>query len=338
MRLQTYKGLIVSAVILLVILVTGTIGYWLITDKEYSLLDTLYMTFITITTIGFTEIVKDPSASFRAFTMFIAISGIGVIAYTLTNLAALLIEGELTKSFWRRKMEKTAMNLKEHYIVCGLGRVGLYIVNELSATKRPRVLVDVSMNKIENSSEALRGEIFVEGDATNENTLLKAGIKNAKGVFAVTDDDNQNLVVSLTAKQLNPKVRVVARCGNLENREKLRRAGADAVVSPSFIGGMRMVSEMVRPTAVSFLDMMLHDKEQNLRVEEVYVPDSFVGKTISALNLKQHHNLLLLAVATRECWTYNPPDNHVLKPGSSFVFMTTPEGRLELEKLFSHDT
>jgi voltage-gated potassium channel len=98
-----------------------------------------------------------------------------------------------------------------------------------------------------------------------------------------------------------------------------------------------MVSEMVRPTAVSFLDMMLHDKEQNLRVEEVPVPDSFVGQTISALNLKQHHNLLLLAVATKECWTYNPPDNHVLKPGSIFIFMTTPEGRHELEKLCSHD-
>lgn len=296
------------------------------------------MTFITITTIGFGEIIEvSGHPGTRAFTIFVAISGIGVIAYTLTNLTALIVEGELTKSFWRRKMEKTARELKEHYIVCGLGRVGLYIVNELSATKRPRVLVDVSRDKIENSSEALRGEVFIEGDATNENTLLKAGIKNAKGVFAVTGDDNQNLVVSLTAKQLNPKVRVVARCGNLENREKLRRAGADTVVSPGFIGGLRMVSEMVRPTAVSFLDMMLYDKEQNLRVEEVSVPDSFVGKTLSALNLKQHPHLLLLAVATKEGWTYNPPDNHVLQPGSTFICMATPEGRHELEKLCSPD-
>jgi voltage-gated potassium channel len=337
MHLQVYRRLIVAAILLLTILMIGTVGYWLITDREYSLLDTFYMTFITITTIGFGEILGESHSGIRAFTIFIAICGIGVIAYTFTSLTALIVEGEVTKSFWRRRMEKTARELKEHYIVCGLGRVALYIVNELSATKRPRVIVEVSKDKIENPSEELRGEVFVEGDATNENTLLKAGIKNARGVFAVTGDDNQNLVMSLTAKQLNPRVRVVARCNNLENREKLIRAGADAVVSPGFIGGMRMVSEMIRPAAVSFLDMMLRDKEQNLRVEEVPVPECFVGKTISALNLKQYRSLLLLAVATKEGWIYNPPDNHVLKSGSIFICMTTPEGRQELEKLSSPD-
>jgi voltage-gated potassium channel len=156
---------------------------------------------------------------------------------------------------------------------------------------------------------------------------LKAGIEKAKGLFAVTGDDNQNLVVSLTAKQLNPNLRVVARCNEIKNSEKMKKAGADAIVSPTAIGGLRMASEMVRPTVVSFLDIMLRDREKSLRVEELPVPDSFVGKPVSALNLKRHADALLLAVKTGEDWVYNPSENYVITAENTLVFMTTPEGR-----------
>ena len=141
-------------------------------------------------------------------------------------------------------------------------------------------------------------------------------------------------MITITAKQLNPNVRVVARCNEIRNSEKMKKAGADAVVSPGFIGGLRMASEMIRPTAVSFLDTMLRDREKNLRVEEIPVPDTFIGKAISALNLKRHPHTLLLAVKTREDWIYNPPDDYVIKPGNTLVFMITPEVLRELERIF----
>lgn len=330
---QILRKFIWPGAILVAILVTGTIGYWFIGGRHYSFMDTLYMTVITISTIGFSEVIDlSGNPIGRAFTMFVAISGIGLLAYAVTNVTALLVEGELTDSFRRRKMDKMASNAKAHYIVCGLGSVGLHIVSELYATKRPHVIVDIDKNKIDKALESFQGEVFIEGDATHNDTLLKAGIETAKGLFAVTGDDNQNLVVSLTAKQLNSKVRVVARCNEIKNSEKIKRAGADAVVSPGLIGGLRMASEMIRPTVVSFLDIMLRDKEKNLRVEEVSVSDQFVGKAISALNLKKYPHTLLLAVKAKGDWIYNPSDNYVIQPQDSLVIMTTPEERNELEK------
>jgi voltage-gated potassium channel len=326
-----YRRFVWGAVILLAIVLIGTVGYWFIGGRQYSFVDTLYMTVITITTIGFEEVIDlSGNVGGRIFTIFIAISGIGIMAYIVTNITALVVEGELTESFRRRRMEKIAGNYKGHYIVCGLGRVGCYIANELHATRRPHVIVDVNKKDTESSLESFRGEVFIEGDATDSNTLLRAGVEKAAGLFAVTGDDNQNLVATLTAKQLNPKLRVVARCNDMRNTEKMKKAGADAIVSPSAIGGLRMASEMVRPTVVSFLDTMLRDREKNLRVEELPVPESFVGRPISALNLKRLSHVLLLAVRTKGDWVYNPSESCVIDKENTLVFMTTPEGRDEL--------
>jgi voltage-gated potassium channel len=326
-----YRKFAWAGAILIAIILIGTVGYWFIGGRQYSFVDTLYMTVITITTIGFTEVIDlSGNAGGRIFTIFIAISGIGIMAYIVTNITALVVEGELTESFRRRKMERIADNYRGHYIVCGVGRVGCYIASELHATKRPHVIVDLNRKSIESSLESFRDEVFIEGDATDSNTLLRAGVEKAAGLFAVTGDDNQNLVVSLTAKQLNPRLRVVARCNDIRNTEKMKKAGADAVVSPSAIGGLRMASEMVRPTVVSFLDTMLRDREKNLRVEESPVPESFVGRPISALNLKRFSHALLLAVKTGENWVYNPSESYVIDRENTLVFMTTPEGRDEL--------
>lgn len=292
------------------------------------------MTVITISTIGFGEIIDLSGNTLgRIFTIFIAISGIGVLMYVVTNLTALVVEGGVRDSFRRRRMEKMADNAEDHYIVCGIGSVGLHIVSELYATKRPHVIVDIDKRNIEKALELFRDEIFIEGDATDNSVLVKAGIEKARGLFAVTADDNQNLVMSLTAKQLNPKLRVVARCNDMRNSDKIKKAGADAVISPGFIGGLRMASEMIRPMVVSFLDIMLRDREKNLRIEEACVPDYFVGKAISALNLKKYPHTLLLAVKTKEDWTYNPPDTYIIQLENTLVSMATPEGRDELEGL-----
>jgi voltage-gated potassium channel len=332
---RVYRKFIWAGAILAAIVVIGTVGYWFIGDRQYSFVDTLYMTVITITTVGFEEVVNlSGNPTGRIFTIFIAVSGIGIMAYIVTNLTALIVEGELTKSFRRRRMEKTAGSYRGHYIVCGLGRVGCHIANELHATRRPHVVVDINKDHIEKSLVSIQDEVFIEGDATDGDTLLKAGIENAAGLFAVTEDDNQNLVLSLTAKQLNPRLKVVARCNDTKNVERTKRAGADAVVSPTAIGGMRMASEMLRPTVVSFLDVMLRDRERNLRVEEFLVPDSFVGQPISALNLKRFSRSLLLAIRTAKDWVYNPPESHVIDRNNILVIMTTPEERDELTRFF----
>ena len=311
----------------------GTLGYWFLGGKQYSFVDCLYMTIITVTTIGYGEIIDmSGNPAGRIFTIFLAVSGIGIVTFILTNLTAFIVAGEMSNAFRRRKMEKSISRLSQHYIICGVGEVGSHVLRELAATGRPHVVIDIAKDKIERNRAHFEGLLSIEGDATDGDVLLSSEIEKAKGLFAATGDDSRNLVIALTAKQLNPRVRVVARCHDLRNMEKMKKAGADAVVSPSFIGGLRMASEMVRSTVVSFLDTMLRDKEKNLRVEEVTVPESFVGKPITALNLKDYPDILLLAVKTGKDWLYNPPVHYDLKPGSVLILMTTPE---ELRKFES---
>jgi voltage-gated potassium channel len=323
-----------SGIILVAIILIGAVGYWLIGGGKYPFFDCLYMTFITIATIGYGEVIDIAgNVGARVFTMIIAVAGIGVLAYLVTNLTAAIVEGELTKSFRRRKMEKQAAKARGHYIVCGVGWAGLHIINELRETKRPHVIIDVSREKMDKSLEAMPGEIFIEGDATDNDTLVRAGIDKASGIFAVTGDDNQNLVICLTARQLNPEIRVVAQCNETKNAEKIKKAGADAVVSPGYISGMRMASEMVRPTVVTFLDKMLRGKEESLRVEEVPMPPDMVGKALSFISWHKYPRTLLLAVKKGEEWVYNPSrQDYIIRPEDRLIVMTTPEERGNLER------
>jgi voltage-gated potassium channel len=320
---------------LIATLLVGTLGYAVLSKGQFSIVDCLYMTVITVTTIGYGEIIDlSHNPAGRIFTMFIAFSGIGIATYLFSNITALMVEGRLKEVFWRRRMEKEINMLRKHYIVCSCEDVGFYIINELYLTKRPLVIVDVDKPKIERALKTFQGLLYVEGDATDSDVLLRSGIREAAGLFAVTGDDNQNLVISLTAKQLHPGVKVLAKCNDLKNLEKIKKAGADAVVSPSFIGGLRIVSEMVRPTAVSFLDVMLRDREKNLRIEEIPVPSSFAGRPIRTLNFTQHPHFLLLAVKKKEEWIYNPSKDFILEVGDILILMTTPEERIRLDEIF----
>jgi voltage-gated potassium channel len=325
-----------AGIAVLAILVAGTVGYRVIGGEKSSLVDCLYMTMITITSIGYGEIIdlsNNPGG--RIFTMFIAVAGIGVLGYILMNATAFVVEGRINEAFWRKRMEKTISNLKKHYIICGVDGVGFYILSELHATGRPYVLVDLQRKPIDRALEFFPGQFFIEGDPTDDATLMKAGIGVAEGIFAVTGDDNQNLVISLTAKQLNPQLRVVACCNDIKSTEKIKKVGADAVVSPSYIGGLRMASEMIRPAVVSFLDIMLRRKDENMRVEEVMVPQHLIGVSISKLDLKKYPSLLLLAVKSGDDWLYNPPREHVMKSGDVLIFMATALERSEIETALS---
>src|SRR4030042_331221 len=193
-------------ILLLGVVAVGPFGYGLIGGGKYPLFDCLYMTVITITTIGYGEVIDiSGNTGARVFTMFIMVAGIGTLAYLLTSVTALVVEVELTKSFRRRRMEKIAGKASEHYIICGIGWVGQHIINEIGETRRAHIIIDSDKNNIEKSLKAMPDEVFIEGDATDNDTLFKAGIERASGVFAVTGDDNQNLVICLTARQLTPE-------------------------------------------------------------------------------------------------------------------------------------
>ncbi len=324
------KRFLGAGVILALIMSLGTVGYWLIGHGQYSLLDCFYMTFITVATIGYSEVIDlSHSSAGRIFTMFIALTGIGVLTYCLSMFTALVVEGELRETFKRKKMEKLIKKLHGHYIVCGMGRVGFHVVTELRATQRPHVIIDMDERK----GEEMADEIILKGDATDELTLQHAGIERAAGLFAATGDDSRNLVISLTAKQLNPQIRVVVRCHEPRNIEKIKKAGADAVISPDHIGGLRMGAEMFRPAVVSFLDVMLRDQEKNVRFEEIRVAQRFVGRPLSELKLWRYANTILVGVKTKTGWIYKPEEGYMLAPDHALVIITNPEDRQALEAL-----
>ncbi len=329
---RVYLSFAWSAVAMMLILTIGTVGYRIIGGPEYSWVDCFYMTFITVATIGFGEIVDlSESPGGRLFTVFIAIAGIGTMTYMLSTLTAFILEGDINQVWRRNKMQNKITKLKDHYIVCGVGRVGSNVAHELVMTGRHCVVVDTELPHIESYLFRHPEQLYLHGDATDNDILLSAGIMHARGVFAVATDDSQNLVISLSSKQLNPKLRVVARCHDVKNVEKTRRAGADEIVSPDFTGGLRIVSAMVRPHVVSFLDDMLKS-EDNLRMEEIVVTSGFSGKSLSMLYFASN-DYIVLAVRQDGQWVFNPSSQHVVHEGDVLMVMTTPHGRTRLEQL-----
>lgn len=329
---KTIRHLFFAFLALAVVMSIGTLGYRWLGDGRYSWLDCFYMTFITFTTIGYNETVDVTAHEYgRLFTIFIGITGIGVLGYVLSTVTAFMLESDLNSSWRRKKMKQKIAQLKDHYIVCGIGMVGSNVANELNLAGRDCVIVDANMSAIHHYLESNPDQLWIHGDATGDDVLLAAGVRNARGVFAVAHDDSMNLVISLSAKQLNPSLRVVARCHELKNVEKTRRAGADEVISPDFTGGQRLVSAMLRPRVASFLDDMFKS-DDHVRFEEIMVPVSLEGQALSVL-YHGNQDSLVLAVQHGGDWLFNPSSLHVLHGGDVLMVMATAEGRIRLEQL-----
>ena len=324
-------SIIVALASFSVVLVAGTFGYKQFAGDEATWVDALYMTFLMVATIGYgagVDIYHHPER--ELFTIAVAFSGLGIITYFFSSVTALVLASDFDKSMRRRRMDKMMKKVHGHYIVCGFGRVGHNVASELEATNHHYIAIDEDPEPLESYAEKKAGLLYVQGDASDDDVLISANIDAAKGVFAVTGDDSRNLMISLTAKQINPATRVVARCNDLRNVEKMRKAGADSIVSPNFTGGMRIASAMLRPHVVSFLDEMLRSVHK-LRIEEVVVPDDFADRPLATLRRLRSDNYVLLAVRTRSGWEFNPPSDFILKPGFTLIAMATPHGRIELE-------
>jgi voltage-gated potassium channel len=314
------------------VMAVGTAGFMYYGGPKYGVLDALYMMWITVFTVGYGEIVdleKNPAG--RVFNMIIATIGMGIIAYLWARLAAFIVESNIDQLFRRRRMLDRISKVSGHYIVCGAGRVGANVLQELVTTGRDSVVIEPAAEALEQMQKKHPRQLHLQGDGASDELLLAAGIKRAVGVFAVSGDDSKNLVITLSARQLNPRLRIVARCHDVGFVDKIRRVGADDIVSPDFTGGLRIASSMLRPAVVSFLDEMLRT-DQGLRVEEVAVPQSAADRRLSEL-APSDEQYIVLALRREGRWEFNPRADSPVRAGATLVVMTTPEGRAKLERL-----
>ncbi|HEY83569.1 MAG TPA: hypothetical protein G4N96_00440 [Chloroflexi bacterium] len=316
---------ILKAVILLfIVALLGTAGYYYL--EGWALLDGFYMTIITMTTIGFGEVAPLSKAG-RLFTIFLSLTSVGIAGYSVSAVAAFIVEGDFQKIIRGRKMRKEIDKLRDHIILCGTGRVGLQTAIEFHKTNTPFVVVDQDQAAIE---EILRlGEIpYLVGDATKDETLLLAGIERAKGVIVALCDDKDNAFVTLSARSLNANLRIVARLTNEENAAKLRKVGADNVVSTNVLGGLRLASLMIRPSVVTFLDEMLRVTGQTLRMEEVLLQegDGLVGSSLIEADIGRKTGLLVVAIkGQRDSYYFNPRGATSLSSGDTLIVLGTSE-------------
>ncbi len=319
------KRLVVALALLAATIVIGTFGYRALTYGHYDWLTCLYMTVITLATVGYGEVIDTslyPAA--RIFTIVFILSGMGILLYSVSTATAIMVEMDLRDVFKRRKMIKDIKLLRNHFIVCGAGSIGACIAHELSRTGTNFVIIERDPERIEAARKF--GDVFhIQGDATDDEVLLRAGIDRAAGLAAALSTEKDNLFLTLTARQLNPSIRIVARGLDEAVDRKLRKAGADAVVSPTTIGGLRMVSELIRPAVVSFLDTMLRDPSRTIRFEEIHItPESkFRGHAIKSTGLRDESNLLIVAVRAPDSpsFIYSPPADTVLTEGMTLVVL-----------------
>jgi voltage-gated potassium channel len=307
------------------VFISGSAGYYILYGGREKFMDCMFMTVISLTTVGYGEIVPvsgNPTA--QIFTMILVTFGMGVILYAISTLTALLIEGQLTDILRKEKMEKTIQKLSQHYILCGGGETGRPLLKELIKNQESAVLVESDKSRIDLCKEILPTLLYIEGDASDDQNLFKAGIEKAAGIIISLPSDKDNLYITMTARMINPKIRIVSRMTDPRIEPKLRKAGADGVVSPNIIGALRMASEMIRPAAVDFLDKMLRTNDGNLRIHELNISDTspISGKTIQESDLRNKFNLLVLgAKGLKGEISFNPPPSLVLTPGATLIVM-----------------
>ncbi|HEY2367900.1 MAG TPA: potassium channel protein [Polyangiaceae bacterium] len=336
---KSVKRLAYAAVLLIGLVLVGSGGYFALGDGRWTFGECVYMTVITLSTVGFGELARMgevPGA--RTLTIMLIIGGVGTLAYVQANVTAVLVEGAIGQALRRNRMRKKIEALSGHIVVAGSGSTGKHVIEELIATKTPFVVIDRNQEHLHRISEVMMGGdmLFVHGDATEDHVLLLAGVERSAGVVAALTHDKDNLFVTLSARSLNGAARIVSKVTEDEAAPKMLKAGATSVVSPTQIGGRRMASELIRPEVNEFLDQMLRDKDKSLRLEEVTVPKSspYVGHALRDAPIRKETNLLVIAVRqpTRE-FVYNPEPDFVLEAGMTLVVMGAADGVKKLRSL-----
>lgn len=308
-------------------------GYRVLGGPKVTLLDSVYMAVITLAGVGYGEIIDTShNPTLRLFNMFVVSVGVMITVYVFSVVTAFLVEGEIHNLFWRRKMQKRIGNLKEHFIVCGLGDTGRYAVEELHKTGTPFVVIESREENIQRFKDHESGSykeiLYVVGDSTDEVSLDAAGVERARCVIAAVQSDKDNLVTTVVVRQKNPRARIVARCTDIKFADRVLRAGANTAVSPNAIGGLRLASEALRPHVTSFLDLMLREKSRTLRIDEIEIGDNspWCGKSLEEIHFRSRYHLMALAVKTttgehRHDFMVNPAENLNLQAGTVVIVM-----------------
>jgi len=326
---EAYEELYWSTIGFVIVVIIGTLGYPLLV-QDITLFDAFYMTIITISTIGYGEMFDlTGNIPARIFTICLAFVGVAILTYFLSYITAALLEGQINKSFKIARMENKIDKMVGHYIVCGLGRVGHYIVEDLEDDNVELVCADRAEEKVARIHKEFSHIPVLIGDCTQDDFLIKLGIKKASGLFVATRDDNANLMIVLTARQLNPYINIAAICHFKSHESKLKAVGANSVILPSEMGALRMASEMLKPNVTTFLDILLLDEEKNLNIEEIKMGIACAGKTLG--NFVKQQDGLILGVKENKEWKFNPTLDYCLTTDSIIVMVTTPQKRRAIE-------
>jgi voltage-gated potassium channel len=325
-----------SLAVLGAVLVVGTIGYRLI--ERLSWLDAAYMTVITVATVGYGEVHRLSDAG-RVFTMAVIVMGVGTGAWAATRAVEVMLGQTLWLSVQRRRMRQSLDGLRDHSVICGHGRLGTRIERDLRARGEPFVVVDWSAA----AEEAFLAEDIPHliGDATHDEVLVGAGVKRARGLVAALDSDASNVLAVLSARELNPDLLIVARANSEASESKLRRAGADRVVTPDAIGGHRLALALLRPAVHDlFNEIFSFGVQISVDVGQITIePRSpFAGQTVAGCDLRRVRNVSILAVREPSgAFTLNPDAERVIAPGETLIVIGPAEAVYELEAMYSGD-
>jgi voltage-gated potassium channel len=318
--LRRWRHLVVAVVVLAGIIVAGSLGYMLL---GFGVLDAVYQTVTTITTVGFRE-VKPLDSGGKVFTIVLILAGVGTALYTLTVMLELLVEGHLGHAMEKRRMDKRVAALSDHAIVCGWGRVGRAIARELEAAGKALVVIDNDPER----TATIRGHLHILGDASDDDVLRHAGIERASALVAAVSTDPANLFITLSGRSLRPELFIVSRAREDSSAAKLTRAGADRVVNPQELGAARIAAFLLRPHVTEFLDVVMHDRDTELRLEEIRVADDspLSGLTVSDAKVRDRTGALLLAVRDGDAgFITNPTALTVMKAGHILIAIGTEQ-------------
>jgi len=321
-----------TALFFVALILVGTLGYLGIEGWDWG--DSLFMTVITLTAVGYDE-VHPLSPSGRIFTSFILAGGITGMGLWFAFLTSFIVELDLTHVLRRRRTEKEIEKMENHVIVCGAGRTGSQVVEELLMAGETFVVIERDRAKVEQLHSALPDLVVVEGDATVDHFLEDAGVAKARGLISCLSADADNLFVCLTARDLQPDLHIIARAYEEETVPKLYRAGADHVVSPNASGAIRMASFMIRPSVVSFLDVATRSPDLTLRLEQETVPEAspLAGRTLMDARIPQNTGLIVIALRKKNpegseedySYVFNPVATTRLDPGDVMIVLGAPE-------------
>jgi voltage-gated potassium channel len=319
--------------ILITIFTVGTIGYQVV-QPEYTFLDSLYMTVITITTIGYSEI-KPLTSAGRIFNM--ALIGMGWLGIFLIArfTGQMLIEGEIVKVFGRRKMNKQLAAISDHYIVCGYGRVGRVVCNEFLKHHMPFVVIERGAEALKELSE--RGILNVSGDCTQDQILLSPGIERAKGLINAIANEADAVYTTLSARQYNPNIFIMARADSPGSEQMLKRAGANRVISPQASAGLRMATAALRPSIVDFITIEVPGDETGARVEEVEVlsNSALIGRSFKDVDFRAKYGLNIIGVKKPDgLIIYNPTADYKVQYGDTLIIFGSEEQLGRVDELF----